>query len=102
MHGGLHERRRYVLITPLVTEGWERAVLVQRGWVPAAWRSDAHLRAQGDPSGQARPRVCRGMCAKRWERAADSCLHLSLLCRARRMPVGVPGERVVQAGHMGP
>ena len=75
MHGGLHARRRYVLITPLVTEGWERAVLVQRGWVPAAWRSDAHLRAQGEPSGQARVHASRELCAKRWEFAADLCLH---------------------------
>ncbi len=52
---------RYVLITPLVSEGWDRAVLVNRGWVPAAWRDDAAVRAQGEPSGQARPHILPSM-----------------------------------------
>ena len=56
-----------MLITPLVAEGWERAVLVNRGWVPAAWRDDAALRSHGEPSGQACPHLS-------WEMASSLTL----------------------------
>lgn len=46
--------RRYVLVTPMVDEERGGAVLVNRGWVPAAWKTDAQLRARCQPSG----RVC--------------------------------------------
>ena len=42
----------YVLITPLVSARWGKGVLVNRGWVPAEWRSDPALRAGGQPIGQ--------------------------------------------------
>ena len=43
---------RYVLVTPLVNREWGQAVLVNRGWVPAEWKSDAQLRASGCPAGR--------------------------------------------------
>lgn len=43
---------RYVLITPLVNREWGHAVLVNRGWVPAEWKTDAQLRASGCPMGR--------------------------------------------------
>ncbi|CAL5222265.1 g4603 [Coccomyxa viridis] len=42
----------YVLVTPLVNREWGQAVLVNRGWVPAEWKSDAQLRASGCPAGK--------------------------------------------------
>ncbi|KAK9903589.1 hypothetical protein WJX75_009401 [Coccomyxa subellipsoidea] len=41
----------YVLITPLVNEQWGSGVLVNRGWVPASWKTDSHLQASGLPTG---------------------------------------------------
>ena len=43
---------RYVLVTPLVDSEWGGSVLINRGWVPAAWRTDAALRARCQPRGQ--------------------------------------------------
>lgn len=43
---------RYVLVTPMVDEEWGRAVLVNCGWVPAAWTTDAQLRAGCEPAGK--------------------------------------------------
>ena len=45
---------RYVLVTPLVNREWGQAVLVNRGWVPAEWKSDAQLQASGCPAGKVR------------------------------------------------
>ncbi|CAK0786861.1 hypothetical protein CVIRNUC_010075 [Coccomyxa viridis] len=42
----------YVLVTPLVNKEWGHAVLVNRGWVPAEWKTDAQLRASGCPLGK--------------------------------------------------
>lgn len=39
-------------MTPLVDREWGHAVLVNRGWVPAEWKSDAQLRASGSPAGK--------------------------------------------------
>ncbi|KAL3152716.1 hypothetical protein ABBQ38_012307 [Trebouxia sp. C0009 RCD-2024] len=36
----------YQLITPLYSSQWEKPVLVNRGWVPATWRSDAKFRQE--------------------------------------------------------
>ena len=59
-HGGFAQSslpaaaRRYVLVTPMVDDERGTAVLVNRGWVPAAWRTDAQLRARCQPSGRVR------------------------------------------------
>ncbi|CAL8465270.1 g4805 [Coccomyxa elongata] len=42
----------YVLVTPLENEQWGSAVLVNRGWVPASWKTDAELQASGLPKGR--------------------------------------------------
>ena len=44
--------RRYMLVTPMVDDERGSAVLVNRGWVPAAWKTDAQLRARWQPSGR--------------------------------------------------
>lgn len=44
---------RYQLITPLHSDQWEKPVLVNRGWVPATWRSDTKLRQQWESSSNA-------------------------------------------------
>lgn len=50
-----------MLITPLHSAQWAKPVLVNRGWVPATWRSDAEFRwqweAPGDVSLEAVTRV---------------------------------------------
>ncbi len=48
---------RYVLITPLVNEQWGSGVLVNRGWVPASWKTDSHLQASGLPTGKVNFRI---------------------------------------------
>jgi surfeit locus 1 family protein len=47
----------HILVTPLHSKRWGKAVLVNRGWVPVEWRSDAAMRSAGQPSGQVR-RTC--------------------------------------------
>ena len=42
---------RYQLITPLHSRHFEKPVLVNRGWVPATWRSDAEFRRQWESKG---------------------------------------------------
>lgn len=42
---------RYQLITPLYSQQFEKPVLVNRGWVPATWRSDAEIRQQWESKG---------------------------------------------------
>ena len=42
---------RYQLITPLHSRQFEKPVLVNRGWVPATWRSDAEFRHQWESKG---------------------------------------------------
>ncbi len=42
----------HLLVTPLHSDRWGKAVLVNRGWVPVEWQSDSTLRAAGQPSGQ--------------------------------------------------
>lgn len=49
----------HVLITPLFSERWGKAVLVNRGWVPVEWRSDPAMRAAGQPQGKARTPALR-------------------------------------------
>ena len=44
----------FLLMTPLHQPGTGRAVLVNRGWVPAAWREDGEMRAEGEPAGKVR------------------------------------------------
>ena len=44
----------HVLVTPLASKLFGRAVLVNRGWVPTEWRADPAMRAAGQPTGQAR------------------------------------------------
>ena len=44
----------HLLVTPLHSERWGKAVLVNRGWVPVEWRSDQTMRSTGQPSGQVR------------------------------------------------
>ena len=46
---------RYTLVTPLVNKEWNRGVLINRGWVPAEWRSNSKLRSVGCPTGQVLP-----------------------------------------------
>ncbi|DBA82252.1 hypothetical protein WJX79_003765 [Trebouxia sp. C0005] len=41
----------FMLVTPLHSDDWNRPVLVNRGWVPSTWRSDAQFRQQWDTSG---------------------------------------------------
>lgn len=41
----------FMLITPLHSAQWDKPVLVNRGWVPATWRSDAEFRQQWEASG---------------------------------------------------
>ena len=53
---------RYQLITPLHSRQFEKPVLVNRGWVPATWRSDAEFRQhweseRGDATLQAVTRI---------------------------------------------
>ena len=43
-----------MLITPVVDGEWGSGVLVNRGWVPAAWKTDPALRARCQPTGQVR------------------------------------------------
>ena len=45
----------HVLITPLFSERWGKAVLVNRGWVPVEWRTDPAMRSTGQPQGEASP-----------------------------------------------
>ena len=45
-HVRLYYNLRYQLITPLHSRQFEKPVLVNRGWVPATWRSDAKFRQQ--------------------------------------------------------
>lgn len=42
---------RFMLVTPLHSDQWNRPVLVNRGWVPSTWRSDAQFRQQWETSG---------------------------------------------------
>lgn len=42
---------RYQLITPLHSRQFDKPVLVNRGWVPATWRSDAEFRQQWESKG---------------------------------------------------
>ena len=44
----------HLLVTPLHSDRWGKAVLVNRGWVPIEWQSDPALRVAGQPSGQVR------------------------------------------------
>ena len=44
---------RYQLITPMQSSQWERPVLVNRGWVPATWRSDTKFRQLWESSSNA-------------------------------------------------
>jgi hypothetical protein len=62
---------RYVLITPLVDGEWGSGVLVNRGWVPAAWKTDAALRARCQPAGQV-------------------CMHYLSVQGTEHHPTGVP------------
>lgn len=39
---------RYQLITPLHSDQWKKSILVNRGWVPATWRSDPKIRQPWD------------------------------------------------------
>lgn len=41
----------FMLVTPLHSDQWNRPVLVNRGWVPSTWRSDAQFRQQWETSG---------------------------------------------------
>ena len=41
---------RFMLITPLHSARWDKPVLVNRGWVPSTWRSDAKFRQQWETS----------------------------------------------------
>lgn len=41
----------YMLITPLHSDEWNKPVLVNRGWVPATWRSDPAFRQQWETAG---------------------------------------------------
>lgn len=43
-----HVALRYQLITPVHSEEWKKSILVNRGWVPATWRSDPHIRQPWD------------------------------------------------------
>ncbi len=43
------------MVTPLVSKEWGHTVLVNRGWVPAEWKSDAKLWPLGCPTGQVLP-----------------------------------------------
>ncbi|KAL4858969.1 Surfeit locus protein 1 [Chlorella vulgaris] len=47
-------KQGYLLMTPLRQPGSHRAVLVNRGWVPAEWRSDEGMRREGQPAGTVR------------------------------------------------
>ena len=40
-----------MLITPLHSDEWNKPVLVNRGWVPATWRSDPAFRQQWETAG---------------------------------------------------
>ncbi|KAK9832527.1 hypothetical protein WJX81_006045 [Elliptochloris bilobata] len=99
-------RPGYVLITPLVTEGWERAVLVNRGWVPAAWRDDAALRSHGEPSGQVEVEgIVRGSeQPSRFVPANDAAsgqwfwIDVPALSHAAGLPMDTPLVEVVDAG----
>ena len=42
----------HLLVTPLHSDRWGKAVLVNRGWVPVEWQSDPAMRVAGQPSGQ--------------------------------------------------
>lgn len=42
---------RFMLVTPLHSDEWNRPVLVNRGWVPSTWRSDMQFRQQWETSG---------------------------------------------------
>lgn len=42
----------YTLVTPMVNSEWNKGVLVNRGWVPAEWRSNPKMRSLGCPTGQ--------------------------------------------------
>ena len=42
----------HILVTPLHSGHWGKAVLVNRGWVPVDWQSDVAMRSAGQPSGQ--------------------------------------------------
>ncbi len=44
-------RCRFMLVTPLHSDEWNRPVLVNRGWVPSTWRSDPQFRQQWETSG---------------------------------------------------
>lgn len=46
-----HANCRFMLITPLHSTQWDKPVLVNRGWVPSSWRSDAEFRQQWEASG---------------------------------------------------
>ncbi|KAL4428536.1 hypothetical protein ABPG75_002625 [Micractinium tetrahymenae] len=47
-------KQGFLLITPLRQEGSGRAVMVNRGWVPAEWRQDAAAQQAGQPQGKVR------------------------------------------------
>ena len=42
----------YLLVTPLTNERWHRMVLVNRGWVPEEWRTQAEARRVAQPKGE--------------------------------------------------
>lgn len=41
----------WIIVTPVVSEDSQRAILVRRGWVPDAWRNDGQWRAVGPCAG---------------------------------------------------
>ncbi|KAL4420297.1 hypothetical protein ABPG77_001387 [Micractinium sp. CCAP 211/92] len=47
-------KQGYLLVTPLRQDGSGRAVMVNRGWVPAEWRHDAAAQQAGQPRGKVR------------------------------------------------
>lgn len=59
----------FLLITPLRQEGSDRAVMVNRGWVPSEWRQDAAAQQAGQPRGKVGGAVCALVCAC-WRRPA--------------------------------
>lgn len=42
----------FVIITPLRNDTWHRSVLINRGWVPAKWKTDAKYRESLQPEGK--------------------------------------------------
>jgi hypothetical protein len=47
----------FLLMTPLRQESGGRAVMVNRGWVPAEWRQSEDMRRSGQPGGKVGLRV---------------------------------------------